>query len=220
MTLPILFADDALVAVAKPSGAVAHRTRGAEDALVLHRALADQLGQRVWLVHRLDRQTSGVMVFALSANVASRLSADIREQRWRKRYLGLCRGVIQDSLIVDRPVPEEAAQRPARTELEPLEHFCNRYTLVRLRPETGRRHQVRYHMKHLRHPLVGDTNYGQGSINRFFRESFGLHRLFLHAEHLQLPHPLRSEQLTIACPMAEELSSVLACLRDHDGPVA
>lgn len=216
----VLFEDDALIAVSKPSGSVVHRTRGAEDAPVLVAALKLQLGQRVFPVHRLDRQTSGVIVFAKSSDVASLLAAGIREQRWRKRYVGLCRGPLADSVVVDHPVPEDDTRRPARTDIDPLETFCGRYTLVRARPHTGRRHQVRYHFKHLRHPLVGDTNYGQGAINRFFRQTFGLRRLFLHAEGLELPHPQRHTLLSLDCPLPTDLVDVLEQLRSHQGPVA
>jgi tRNA pseudouridine65 synthase len=218
--LPVLFEDDALVAVEKPSGAVVHRTRGAEDAPILASMLKQQLNQRVFPVHRLDRQTSGVIIFAKSSEVASILGADIREQRWRKRYVGLCRGPLMDSVVVDHPVPEDQARRPARTDIDPLETFCDRYTLVRARPHTGRRHQLRYHFKHLRHPLVGDTTYGQGAINRFFRQTFGLQRLFLHAERLELSHPQRHTLLTLDSPLPPDLEQVLTQLRAHQGPVA
>lgn len=217
--LEVLYEDESLIAIAKPAGAVVHRTRGAEGAPILISLLADQLGARVFPVHRLDRQTSGVMVFAKSSADAARVADDAREHRWRKAYLALCRGPLPSAIEVDHPVPEGDRRRPARTCFEPLETFCGRFTLVRATPLTGRRHQVRYHCKHLRHPIVGDTNYGQGPINRFFRQVLSLHRLFLHAETLELTHPRRLATITISCSLEQDLLGVLCALRAHAGPV-
>lgn len=206
--------------VSKPAGSVVHWTRGAADSPVLIELLRRQCGHPVWPVHRLDRQASGVIVFAKSAAVAGQLGADLRQQRWHKRYLVLCRGALAAPLSVDHPVPEEEQRRPAQTAILPLEVFRQRYTLAAASPLTGRRHQLRYHFKHLRHPLVGDTLYGQGPINRFFRQTFGLHRLFLHAQQLSLPHPTRATELRLHCPLSDELVQVLAALRRYTGPVA
>jgi tRNA pseudouridine65 synthase len=218
--LPILYRDDHLCAIDKPAWSVVHSSRGAEGAMILVRALAAQLGAPVFPVHRLDRQTSGVLLFALSAEAAGALGVELREGRMQKSYLGLCRGVIAEPLTVDHPVPEDAARRPAVTEIDPLEILCARYTFLRARPRTGRRHQLRYHLKHLEHPLVGDTNYGKGPINRFFRERFGLQRLFLHAERLRVLHPFEARMLELEAPLPEELARVLEALRGYDGPVA
>ena len=218
--VPILYQDDYLVVVDKPAWSIVHRTPGAEDALVLVGALRQQLGQRVFPAHRLDRQTSGVLVFALSSEAARRLSTALQRGGWQKRYLGLCRGVIAEPLEVDHPVPEGGHRREAISRFEPLAVFCNRYTLISAVPKTGRRHQLRYHLKHLRHPLVGDTNYGQGSINRFFRREFGLGRLFLHAESLGLAHPITQKPLQIDSPLPGELQGTLTKLSSYEGPVA
>lgn len=218
--LSILHEDEALLVVSKPAGSVVHWTRGAGDSPVLLECLRRQCGCALWPVHRLDRQASGVIVFAKSAAVAAQLGADLRQQRWQKRYLVLCRGVLAEALSVDHPVPEGEQRRPAQTAIAPLEVFCRRYTLAGATPLSGRRHQLRYHFKHLRHPLVGDTLYGQGPINRFFRQTFGLHRLFLHAEALSLPHPRDGSALHLHCPLPDELGQVLAALRQHTGPVA
>lgn len=217
--LELLYEDAHLVAVNKPAWWVVHPTRGARGARLVLTVLRDQLGQRVYPVHRLDRQASGILVMARSSEVAARLSDDVREGRWRKRYLGLCRGVIESSLRIDHPVPEGEARRPARTEVEPLQVYCDRYTLVEARPLAGRRHQIRYHLKHVSHPLIGDANYGQGRINRFFRESFGLDRLFLHAAALRLEHPVENRYVELACPLPAELEQVLARLAAYTGQV-
>lgn len=220
MTLTLLYRDAQLCAIDKPAWAVVHPSRGTEGAEVLVRTLAAQLGEPVFPVHRLDRQTSGVLLFALSREAAAALGVELREGRARKSYLALCRGVIEGPLSVDHPVPEGEVRRPAQTELDPLEVLCARYTFLRARPRTGRRHQVRYHLKHLEHPLVGDTTYGKGPINRFFRERFGLRRLFLHAERLEVLHPVEARLLALEAALPEELARVLDALRGYDGPVA
>lgn len=216
----VVYDDPMVLAVAKPSGTVVHHTRGAGASPVLVRTLERASGIKLYPVHRLDRQASGLVVLAKSSEVARRLSEDLREQRWRKAYLVLCRGVIAEPCVIDHPVPEDDKRRDALTEIEPLEVYCRRYTLARARPRSGRRHQLRYHFKHLGHPLVGDTNYGQGPINRFFRTRFALHRLFLHAETLALPHPDGRGELNLSCPLAEELERVLLQLSHYEGPVA
>jgi tRNA pseudouridine65 synthase len=216
----ILYQDDAVVAVEKPAWAVVHPTRGARGAMVVVRALAGELGARVFPVHRLDRQTSGVLLLAKTAAAAGVLSTEFREERVRKTYLGLCRGPIAEPLRIDHPVPEGDARRPGCTEVDPLEVLCGRYTYLRARPLTGRKHQIRYHLKHATHPLVGDTEYGRGDINRFFRERFQLSRLFLHAETLRVLHPTEPRYLELSAPLPDELQAVLEALRVHTGPVA
>jgi tRNA pseudouridine65 synthase len=219
--LELLHRDEALVAISKPSGAVVHRTRGLPaGSMLLVQTLRDQLGQRVYPVHRLDRQTSGVLVFALSSEDAAAMAADLQSGQWRKRYLGLARGPLREPFDVDYAVPEDDKRREARTSFDPVETFCDRYTLVAGYPHTGRYHQLRRHLKHLKHPLVGDTNYGDSKVNRLFRREFGLHRLFLHAESLELPHPKELRRLTLRCPLSAELQRCLEALRSYDGPIA
>lgn len=221
MPLELLHHDEHLVVVNKPPWSVVHPTRGARGAQILVKELGEQLGRPIFPVHRLDRQASGVLVFACSSEVAARLSEDIRESRWDKRYLALCRGVIPDSLRIDHPVREADTnqRRPALTHIDPLEVFCERYTLVHAEPRTGRRHQIRYHLKHVAHPIIGDSNYGQGKINRFFHETFDLERMFLHAERLRLDHPVESRRMEICCPLPAELTRTLERLALHQGPV-
>ncbi len=218
--IPVLYQDEQLVAINKPAWAVVHKTRGAKGALILVDALAEQLGKPIFPVHRLDRQTSGVMVFALSRSAASAMGAHVREGAWRKSYLGLCRGVIEHAVSVEKNVREGEHLRPARTFVAPLEVLCDRYTFIRFTPHTGRRHQIRYHMKNLRSPLVCDVNYGDGKVNRFFRKSFDLQRMFLHAETLKFPHPVEARRVELETRLPEELERVLEGLRRWEGEVA
>ncbi|MBI2893577.1 MAG: pseudouridylate synthase [Deltaproteobacteria bacterium] len=211
--LPILHDDPAFVAIDKPAWSVVHRTRGAAGVLVLRDRLSEQLGAEVFPVHRLDCQTSGVLVFAKGASAAQVLSSDLCEGRWTKRYLALCRGPIAAEIAVDRPVPEDGVERHARTRIVPIETFCDRFTLVAALPETGRRHQIRFHLKQERHHVVGDTTYGKGPINRWFRAELGLDRMFLHASRLLVVHPRRAERIEILSPLPPDLEAVLARLR-------
>jgi len=220
--LRLLYVDDHVVAVDKPAWWVVHRTRGARDAPCVIQTLSEQLNQTLYPVHRLDRQASGILLLARSSVVAGLLSEEIRDSRWDKQYLALCRGVMPDSLRIDHPMRATSPGGPRRdavTTVDPLQTYCDRYTLVRAAPRSGRRHQIRYHMKHVVHPLVGDSNYGQGSINRFFRETFGLQRLFLHAERLRLVHPTENRYLELTCPLPRELERVLQQLSEFEGPV-
>ncbi|WP_295885092.1 pseudouridine synthase [uncultured Thiohalocapsa sp.] len=204
--LKVLYRDAHLVAVDKPPGLLVHRTRIADaDSFVLQR-LRDQLGRRVHAVHRLDRPTSGVLLFALTADAARRLSAQFATQRVAKHYLAVVRGWPPVAGRIDWPLDDPEASAPGRRLPRPAlttyrrlataelpvavsRYPTSRYALVLAAPHTGRRHQLRRHFAHIRHPLIGDTTHGEGRHNRLFRERFGLHRLLLHAWRLDFTHP-------------------------------
>lgn len=215
--LPILFRDQALVAVDKPAGLAVHRGWAGERDVAMMR-VRDQLGMHVFPVHRLDRATSGVLLFALSAEMASRLCEVFAAHAIEKTYWALVRGVPPESGIIDHPLPpgedRHAPRVSAQTEYFRREVF-GRYSLIEARPRTGRLHQVRRHLKHISCPLIGDVNYGKGEHNRLFRDQYDLHRLFLHATRLCLPHPVTGGQLDIASPLPRELVAVLERLREH-----
>ena len=212
-TLPLLYRDEQLVVIDKPAWTVVHPTRGAEAIPALNTLLSSQIGQAVLPIHRLDCQTSGALVFATDEAAAATLSRDLAEGRWHKDYLALCRGPVTGPQRIERTVPEEHREHQAITDILPLEHFCKRFTLVKATPLTGRRHQIRFHLKQEGFPIVGDTNYGKGPINRYFRDQFQLNRLFLHAAELTLPHPSRAETLRFAVPLPVLLEDVLTGLR-------
>lgn len=208
--LHILYQDDAIAVVNKPSGLIVHRGLGT-DKVVVMTLLRDQLGGRhVYPVHRLDRGTSGSLLFALSPETARDCQELFDQGRVRKRYLALCRGVAPESAHVDHPVPkcEDGERVDAVTDIRRLESVrldAGDFSLVEAFPLTGRYHQIRRHLKHLSHPLVGDVRYGRGEINRFFRDSYGLRRLALHAESLSLPHPATGTPLAIHAPLPDDL---------------
>ena len=163
----ILYEDEALLVIDKPAWSVVHPTRGAHDALILTNHFAAR-NKPVFPVHRLDRQTSGVLVFARSSAIARTLCSALQAAAWKKEYVALCRGLFSAATTIEHSVKDEKKRRMALTEVRPLEAYCHRYTLIHALPHTGRRHQIRQHLKHLSHPLVGDVNYGKGNINRFF----------------------------------------------------
>lgn len=207
--MEILYRDEDLVAVDKPSGMTVHHG-WARDGVPALQALRDQIGCYVYPVHRLDRGTSGVLLFALSASVARGVQAQLESGEIEKRYLALCRGNDAALVRVDHPLEREdgGEPRPAVTELTLLGRF-ERYGLYQARPLTGRRHQLRRHLKHASHPIIGDTTYGKGEHNRIFRERFGFQRLALHASDLHLRHPRTGASLRLHAPLPADLGSLL-----------
>jgi len=205
--LEIVHADEHLVAINKPSGMLVHRG-WAQDDIVAVDLLHAQLGRRVWPLHRLDRGTSGVVLFALDVETARELSAELERGGLTKRYLALVRGLAPEGeLLIDyslRRVDSKAKDRQdAQTRIRRLGSF-ERYSLVEAVPLTGRTHQIRRHLKHIAHPIIGDVRYGKGDHNRLFRERFGLHRLALHAAEL------RWGELAIHAPVPADLAGPLA----------
>jgi tRNA pseudouridine65 synthase len=214
--LTILFRDESLIAVDKPAGLAVHRGWAREHDVAMVR-LRDQIGAHVFPVHRLDRATSGVLLFALSAETAARVCQAFAAGTTEKTYLALVRGVPPAEILVDHPLPpgeDTHAPRVSAQTLIVLREVFGRYSLVEARPLTGRLHQVRRHLKHISCPLIGDVNYGKGEHNRLFRERHGLHRLFLHATRLRLPHPEQGGQLDISSPLPAQLAAVLQSLRE------
>ncbi len=213
--LRVLYRDPELVVVDKPAGLAVHRGFSKARDVAMMR-VRDALGAHVYPVHRLDSGTSGVLVFALSSEVAALMGRAFEQQAVKKLYLGLVRGVPPSTLVIDHPVPsreERSSPRvSARTSIELAERF-GRYCLITARPETGRLHQIRRHLKHISCPLLGDVRYGKGEHNRLFRERFGLHRLFLHAQAIDFAHPTTGLVLRIEAPLPEELKSILEQLR-------
>jgi len=166
------------------------------------------IGAKLYPAHRLDRPTSGVLVCARSAEAAAALGASWG--RVEKRYVGLCRGVPDELGTIDHPLPRgeekdsprvQAVTRFRRLAVSPVE----RVAWLELFPETGRLHQIRRHLKHVSHPLLGDVNYGKGDWNRRFRTEYGLARLALHAESITLPHPRAGELVCVRCPLPADL---------------
>lgn len=210
----VLHLDADLVVFDKPSGLLTHGglARDRETALsVVRRAL----GARVYPVHRLDRGTSGVLLFARTLEAATALGRAFAARAVHKRYLALVRGRPAPEGVVDHPIPrrEGGARVPAVTRFRTLAVSpVERCALVEALPETGRLHQVRRHLKHISHPLIGDVNYGKGDINRHYRAQYGLHRLALHAAEIAFTHPVSGGWICVAAPVPPDLAGPLAAL--------
>lgn len=231
-TLEIIYQDEHIVAINKPSGLLTHRSLiDKRETRFAIQILRDQIGQYVYPLHRLDKPTSGVLLFALSKEAAREVSLQMQEEGLQKQYLAVVRGYTQASAEIDYPLKEvldkmtdakakkDKDAQPAVTHYEKIDEVelpfyvgkypTARYSLVRLKPKTGRKHQLRRHMKHILHPIVGDTNYGRGEHNRFFREQFGIQRLLLHAYELSFIHPVTRKEMTLRAGLDEAFSALL-----------
>lgn len=218
--LKILYQDDHLIAIHKPAGLLVHKSpiaRGQDETYALQ-LLRDQIGRYVHLLHRLDRPTSGVLIFALDEETARLAQRQFSEQQVEKRYIALVRGWTELDGTIDHPIkpPDYGKKGPGQAEREAKESFTYyktlqqvdvkaeigryptaRFSLVSLMPKTGRTHQLRRHMAHLRHPIIGDHRYGDNKHNRFFLETYKLPGLFLIAQEMTLSHPLTGDSVTI-----------------------
>jgi tRNA pseudouridine65 synthase len=220
--LDVLYRDEHLVAINKPSGLLVHRTNIASDRVALVQLLRDQLGRRVYPVHRLDRGTSGALLFALSPESAARLIRAFENRAVAKSYVAVVRGFVDAEGEIDYPLAEEEGRprQPAVTRYRRLStvelpvavsrEASTRYALVEACPHTGRMHQVRRHFKHIAHPVIGDTVHGDGRHNRFFRDWFGVHRLLLHARRIEFEHPFGRGPLTVEAPLPGPLRGLFA----------
>ncbi|HET9953746.1 MAG TPA: pseudouridine synthase [Polyangiaceae bacterium] len=209
--LEILYEDEDLVIVNKPSGLLVHRGLAQDADTALFR-VRDHFRQRVYPAHRLDRGTSGALLFARHPTAMSSLGKLFECGAVEKSYWALVRGRPPESGIIDHPVPRaEGAERvPAVTRFRLLATSPReRCSLVEALPVTGRFHQIRRHLSHIHHPLVGDVNYGRGDINRKYRAEYGFHRLGLHAHRLAFTHPLRALNIVVEAPLDPEFARVL-----------
>lgn len=229
--LSVLFLDEHLVAINKPSGLLVHRSaidrRETEFAL---QQVRDHVGEKVYPVHRLDKPTSGVLLFARSPQIARDLQTQFVEHTVVKRYIALVRGYAPDEIEVNHPLKEELdkmtdrrarqdkAAQPAQTRFRrlasvelpvPVDRYPSaRYSLVEALPLTGRKHQIRRHLKHLAHPIIGDAKHGKSIHNRFFQSEYQCHRLMLACVEMRLRHPVKGEALVLRADPGEEFERI------------
>jgi len=230
--LEILYQDDVLVAINKPSGLLVHRSMidRHETAFAMQQT-RDQIGQHVFPVHRLDKPTSGVLLFALDRDTARQVTQQFADKKIQKSYRAVVRGYTQAVGTIDYALKEQLdkmTDSKAKQDKEAqaaITHYMReaivelpfavgryntaRYSLLKLTPETGRKHQIRRHMKHIFHPIVGDTSHGDGKHNSLFREQFACHRLLLHADCLVLKHPLSGNELVIHAALHDDFQSIV-----------
>ena len=216
--LPVLRQEPDFIAVSKPSGLLVHRDEHHPEAPAALQLVRDQVGQFVYPFHRLDRATSGILLFGFSSASAAALQKCLAADNANKEYLALLRYPGSDHELGEVWTSERAltddkdVARPSRTDFAVVERF-DRCALVQCRIYTGRYHQIRRHANHCGRHVIGDTTHGKGRINAMFRERHGLHRLFLHLRRVEMDHPTRSERLEIEDPLPAELVRVLDSLR-------
>jgi len=223
--LEIVYQDENFVVINKPHGLLVHRSKIADDVRVFAvQLLRDQIGQQVYPVHRLDRKTSGVLVFAKDAFSAAKMQERMQELGVEKRYLALVRGHFPDEVLVDYPLTKEDGKiQDAQTNFRCLDRFelnlaqgkftTSRYSLIEAFPKTGRMHQIRKHLNHLRYPIIGDRPHGCNKQNKFFLEHWAMSTMLLHAQSLVIRHPFSNESLFLKSAMSEEFQRILAIMQ-------
>lgn len=229
-TLPVMYQDEWLIAVHKPSGLLVHRSDiDRHETRFAVQILRDQIGRHVYPVHRLDKGTSGILLFALERDLAGLVGAQFERLEVGKTYLAVVRGWPPESGVIDHPlmrvedafagVAGDATPQPAMTRYLRLatcelpyrvdRYPTSRYALLELEPLTGRRHQLRRHLKHIAHPIIGDATYGKGRHNRLFRDLYGNSRLLLASTGMRLAHPMTGATLVFRAPPAQDFTDVL-----------
>jgi tRNA pseudouridine65 synthase len=237
-SLQIIYQDKFIIAMHKPAGLLVHKSPiDKHETRYAMKLLRNQIGQWVYPVHRLDKPTSGLLLFALHSDIASQINESFEQRMIDKTYKAIVRGYAPDSDTIDHPLKEIAVfkhlqkmveqKKPqeAITYYETLDRFelpisdgrfpSSRYSLVSLKPTTGRKHQLRRHMKHISHPIIGDVKYGKGSHNRLFQENFNSNRLLLAATELSFTHPVLNELIELTCPLEASFSNTLEKLQEY-----
>jgi len=222
--LSIVYRDNDLIAVNKPPGLLVHPSKMAYDAteFALHQ-LRDQIGAWVFPTHRLDRKTSGTLLFALNKETQVLINKSFQNKEVKKKYIAIVRGYTEDSGVIDYALKNDKGKIQdaktfyttlAKTEIDLPhgKHATSRYSLVQLEPTTGRYHQLRKHMAHILHPIIGDRPHGCNKQNRLFKEKFKLKNMMLHANELIIQHPVTNKELVIKTRPFSEFERMLDVL--------
>lgn len=234
----VLYHDDKVLVVNKPAGVPVHGSPMLEGRPPTVLAMARVFtGQVVHAAHRLDRPVSGALVLAFDRDTLATLSRFFELQEVKKKYLAVARGWTAEAGLIDHPLRPPRDERRDKDEArEALTRFRRlatvelpyavppyqsaRYSLVELEPKTGRRHQLRRHMKHISHHLVGDTSYGKGEHNRLFRERLGCERLLLHSRSISFRHPVNGQEVSVTAPLDDAFEGVAELFRRNSAPAA
>jgi tRNA pseudouridine65 synthase len=223
--LDIVFQDNFLIAINKPHGLLVHKSSIASDTdQFAVQILRDQIGQRVYPLHRLDRKTGGILLFALQEELNGIMQKQFAENRIKKHYEAIVRGFTPDELEIDYPLErDDGVVQEAYTRLRTLsrsemdfsvgKHPTSRYSHVLLMPETGRMHQLRKHMAHIFHPIIADRPHGCNKQNRFFLNHFSMNTMLLHASKLDFMHPVTGEPIAIEAEYQPEFRRMYETLR-------
>lgn len=228
----VLYQDNDLIVINKPEGWLVHRSwLDKHETVVVMQTLRDQIGQHVYPIHRLDRPTSGVLIFALSSEIARLLSEQFASNKIEKTYHAIVRGYVDGEAVIDYPLVEELDKiadkfankdKPAQeaitfykglSKIELLievgKYKTARYSFVELKPQTGRKHQLRRHLKHIFHPIIGDSKHGDLHQNRAFSHYFDVKRLMLHASSVKIIHPITLKPITIHAKLSDDWLKIL-----------
>ena len=226
--LEIIYQDEVMVVINKPTGLLVHRSPIAADASEFAiQVLRDQLGQKVYPVHRLDRKTSGLLVFALNEEVNKHLQMAFMNRKIDKKYVALVRGFIAEKGTIDYALTNEAGKvQDALTHFKLLQKFeieipngkftTARFSLVEVEPETGRMHQIRKHFAHIFHPIIGDRPHGCNKQNKFFLEKWGMNSMLLHASELTFKHPISNQEMTFEARLPADFKMTIERLSRKD----
>lgn len=217
--LEILFQDEYIVAINKPRDLLVHKSFIASDIQEYAiQILRDQIGQYVYPVHRLDRKTSGVLLFALDKEILKQLNDDFATRKVEKKYIAIVRGFTSEEETIDYALTNDSGQtQEAKTYYKTLQqvevdipsgkHTTSRYSLVEAYPETGRQHQLRKHFKHVFHPILGSRPHGCNKQNKLWLDKFELTAMLLHALELQFEHPITKQTIHLRATIDEQYTA-------------
>ncbi len=222
--LPILFHDESLIAINKPYGWLTHKSPIARDVeLIVLQQLRSQINAYVYPIHRIDRKTTGVLLFGLSPEIHRKMSALFMQNLMSKDYFAIVRGYTSQNGIIDYDLKNESGKSQhaitlyktllqSEIDLPSGKFDTSRYSLIHLQPKTGRMHQLRRHMSHIFHPIIGDRPHGCNKQNRLMKSHFGFTQMLLHARQLSFKHPLTNDAISIKAPYFDEFKRMFNLL--------
>lgn len=216
--LEILYQDEYIVAVNKPHGLLVHASPIARNATEFAlQIVRDQLGKKVYPAHRIDRKTSGILVFSLDKETDSCMQQLFASNDIQKKYLAIVRGHTPEFSTIDYALKRDDGKiQEAQTDFRTLQHTeipypsgkfnSSRYSLVEAHPKTGRFHQLRKHFAHIFHPIIGDRPHGCNKQNKFWKDTFQMETMLLHASSLSFTHPVTTVKIEISATPQEEFT--------------
>lgn len=224
--LEIIYEDEELIAINKPHDLLVHRTKLAKDVNIFAlQLLRDQIGMKVYPGHRLDRKTSGVLLFAKSEKSNKEIQEVFRSRKISKTYEAIVRGFAPENGIIDYPIGEKTKKMDATTHYSLLQKYeielpfykfpTSRYSHIELKPETGRFHQLRKHMAHIFHPIIGDRPHGCNKQNKLWKEKFNMTSMLLHAKELSFKLE-NGKNITIKASLSPTFTYVLGMLNEKN----
>ena len=220
LNLDIIYRDEYLIAINKPHGLLVHKSKYVGEAdMFAVQLLRNQIGQYIWPCHRLDRKTSGVLLFSLDVETNSLVQQQFTNNEISKKYLSIVRGYTDDDGVIDYPlINEKGKQQEALTKYKTLKRAeidvpfgkfnTSRYSLVEVYPQTGRMHQIRKHFAHIFHPIIADRTHGCNKQNRLFKERWNMITMTLHASDISFIHPITKSEVNIKASVSDEFNRV------------